>query len=101
MVIEEGSIPGGLARILPAVMAATAAALGPTPTGTTAFDEQAREIESLVRGPYHGAVNHTQTFLVMSHDGADGEDGSSPTTGSRSSGPGSARCPASARSPPI
>ena len=27
-----------------------------------------RTVESLVRGPYHGAVDHTQTYLVMCHD---------------------------------
>ncbi|HYI47501.1 MAG TPA: GMC oxidoreductase [Allosphingosinicella sp.] len=72
MVIEEGSIPGGLGPFLPGVMAAVAAALGTDTDKGDFFAEKAREIESLVRGPYHGAVNHTQTFLVMSHDGAGG-----------------------------
>lgn len=72
MVIEEGSIPGGLGAFLPAVMAACAAALGTDTDKGDFFAEKARELESLVRGPYHGAVNHTQTYLVMSHDGAAG-----------------------------
>lgn len=72
MVIEEGAIPGGIGSFLPAIMAAAAAALGTDTDTGDYFSEKAREIESLVRGPYHGAVNHTQTFLVMSHDGADG-----------------------------
>jgi cholesterol oxidase len=72
MVIEEGSIPGGLGPFLPGIMAGVAAALGTDTDKGDYFSEKAREIESLVRGPYHGAVNHTQTFLVMSHDGAGG-----------------------------
>jgi cholesterol oxidase len=72
MVIEEGSIPGAIAAVLPGVTAACAAALGiDTDEGDT-IAEKARVLESLVRGPYHGAVNHMQTFLVMSHDGAQG-----------------------------
>ncbi|MGZ9086923.1 MAG: GMC family oxidoreductase N-terminal domain-containing protein, partial [Rhodoplanes sp.] len=72
MVIEEGAIPGGIATFLPGIMAATAAASGDDTDASDSFNEKAREIESLIRGPYEGAVNHTQTFLVMSHDGADG-----------------------------
>jgi cholesterol oxidase len=69
MVIEEGAIPGALANLMPAVMAATAAAIGRDTDPGDLLPEKAREVESLARGPYHGAVNHTQTFLVMSHDG--------------------------------
>ncbi|WP_425101309.1 GMC oxidoreductase [Tropicibacter sp. S64] len=72
MIIEEGAIPGGLADLLPPVMAATAGALGEdTDTGDW-LPERLRELDSLVRGGRHGAVAHTQTYLVMSHDGADG-----------------------------
>jgi cholesterol oxidase len=72
MIIEEGSIPGGLGRFLPAAMARAARLHGTDTDKGDVLSERAREIESLTRGPYHGAVNHTQTFLVMSHDGADG-----------------------------
>jgi cholesterol oxidase len=72
MVIEEGAIPGGIANFMPAVMAAAAAALGRDTDPGDMLSEKARELESLARGPYHGAVNHTQTFLVMSHDGPGG-----------------------------
>lgn len=72
MVIEEGVIPGGIGSLLPAVMTAAAAALGRDTDRGDTLSEKAREVESLALGPYHGAVNHTQTFLVMSHDGADG-----------------------------
>lgn len=73
MIIEEGAIPGGLAAFLPALVSASAGVLGDGTDEGDFFEEKAREIESLVRGAYHGSVNHTQTFLVMAHDGADGE----------------------------
>ncbi len=59
MVIEEGSLPGGLAAVLPLLFAA----LTPPSAGTAA---------SLLRGARHGAMRDTQTFLVMTHDGAGG-----------------------------
>ncbi len=73
MVIEEGAIPGGLGPILPAIMATAAAALGRDTNKGDRIAEIGRELESLTVGPYHGAVNRTQTFLVMAHDGSDGE----------------------------
>ena len=72
MIIEEGAIPGGLGAFLPTVMALTAGALGTDTDTGDALSERAREFESLAKGPYRGAVNHTQTFLVMAHDGAGG-----------------------------
>lgn len=74
MVIEEGVIPGALGPILAPVMFGAAAVLGDdTDRGLgDAVDERGREAESLLRGPYHGAVNHTQTLLVMAHDAAAG-----------------------------
>jgi cholesterol oxidase len=70
MVIEEGSIPGGLAGVVPAAMAAAAVLAGhDTDTGVADLvRERERELKSLVRGPYHGAVRNTQTYLVMTHD---------------------------------
>lgn len=73
MIIEEGAIPGGLSALLPSVMAATAAALGEDTDEGDWAEEKLRELSSLVRGPYRGAVAHTQTYLVMAHDGSDGE----------------------------
>jgi cholesterol oxidase len=69
MVIEEGSIPSGLAPVLPALMAAAARLGKDTDKGIIdALEERTRERQSLLFGPYQGAVNRTQTFLVMSHD---------------------------------
>ena len=73
MVIEEGAIPGGMGPFLPAIMATASKALGRDTDKGDLLSEIGREVESLTLGPYHGAVNHTQTFLVMAHDGSDGE----------------------------
>jgi cholesterol oxidase len=73
MVIEEGAAPGGLGPFLPTMMAAGAKAFGSDTDKGDLLAEIGRELESLTLGPYHGAVNHTQTFLVMAHDGADGQ----------------------------
>lgn len=74
MVIEEGSVPGGIGGFMPELLAAAANVVGRDTTHGVAdrVEEVAREVESLVRGPRHGAVRNTQTFLVMTHDGSDG-----------------------------
>ncbi|MDH5676233.1 MAG: GMC family oxidoreductase N-terminal domain-containing protein [Myxococcales bacterium] len=73
-IVEEGSIPGALAAILPKTFALTSKTFGKdTDHGIADFvRETGRELESLVRGPYHGAVDNTQTYLVMSHDDGNG-----------------------------
>jgi cholesterol oxidase len=74
MVIEEGSIPSGLAPVLPTIMAAGAARFGKDMDSglLDALEEAARQRQSLLLGAYKGAVNRTQTYLVMSHDDAGG-----------------------------
>ena len=72
MVIEEGSFPAALAPALPAIMAA-GAAIGAVPPGAQLTPEKvAREVESSLLGAYHGAVDHSEVLLVMSHDEAAG-----------------------------
>jgi len=75
MVIEEGSLPGAMNSLLPAVFATAAGFIGEdTDIGVMdELSEHKRVWESLIRGSYHGAVNHTQTYLVMSHDDAQGK----------------------------
>jgi cholesterol oxidase len=75
MVIEEGSIPGGLDGFMPALLAAGAGLVGrdTDPGLVDELREKRREAESLLLGSHHGAVHNTQTFLVMTHDGGDGE----------------------------
>ena len=73
MVIEEGSIPAGLAPLLPALMAGGAKHWHDTDKGIIdALEERGRERQSLLFGAYQGAVYRTQTYLVMSHDDAKG-----------------------------
>ncbi len=77
MVIQDGAIPGALSAFLPAVLAAAAKVVGKEPTAgrgrpagglSTLLREKQRELESLLGGPYHGAVRHTQTYLAITHD---------------------------------
>ena len=74
MVIEEGSIPGALANCLPLAFDAVAREDGieTDPSLQHRIRELGREQESLVFGPYRGAVRNTQTYLVMSHDDGNG-----------------------------
>jgi cholesterol oxidase len=75
MVIEEGAAPGGLSMFMPQLFATIARVNGIDTDGGVAdfVRESRRELESLVRGPYRGAIRNTQTYLAMAHDGGDGE----------------------------
>ena len=74
LVLQEGAIPGALSRWLPQLFAAASKVLGKdTDDGLPDLvGELSREVESLLLGPYYGAVRHTQTYLVMAHDDGDG-----------------------------
>lgn len=72
-VIEEGSIPGGMATFLPKVFALSAKFVGINTDQENILAQNQLELESVIGGPYYGAANHTQTFLVMSHDDGEGE----------------------------
>lgn len=75
MTLEEGSIPGPIRGIIRSSLLPMSRLLG--------FDgdrglkdsltEKWRELVSIFRGPYHGAVNHTQVYLVMTHDDCKGK----------------------------
>lgn len=70
MVIEEGSIAGPFAAIVPAVMAGAAGIVGDH-KGQGIMDRVravARSAESALLGAYHGATQHMQTYLIMAHD---------------------------------
>ncbi len=75
MVIEEGGVPAALGGYLPTLFAAVAPLMGEdTDEGfIDGVQENARVAESLVRGPYHGAVRNTQTIFAMTHDDGGGE----------------------------
>jgi cholesterol oxidase len=70
MVIEDGSPPGAVGPFLPSAFAQAAGLVG-RPESTSAgelISGGERAAESLLEGPYRGAVRHTATYLVMSHD---------------------------------
>ncbi|MEN8167218.1 MAG: GMC family oxidoreductase N-terminal domain-containing protein [Pseudomonadota bacterium] len=75
MVIEEGSMPGAIGPLMPSSMSTAAGLIGEdTDSGfLDELRERTRLADSLLRGPYHGAINNTQTYLIMSHDDARGE----------------------------
>lgn len=73
LIIEEGSLPGVMAPLLAEAFSTAAHfAGGPTPTVTNQAGKALGQIESLVGGARIGAVDRSQTFLIMSHDGSDG-----------------------------
>jgi len=73
-VIEEGSMPGAIAPFLPEILSAACDLDGRmvNPGIGEWLKERERVADSLVRGPYHGAVHNTQTYLVMAHDDENG-----------------------------
>ncbi|SMG59407.1 alpha/beta fold hydrolase [Paraburkholderia susongensis] len=75
-VIEEGSLAGPVGKALVGMLGAVAPIEGVDPAGPPSLRERlaydARAIDSLIRGPYHGALNHTQSYLVMAHDDESG-----------------------------
>lgn len=75
MTLEEGTAPGPIRGILPGMLAAASRLVGKdTDRGWgDRFRERIREITSFFRGPFYGAVNHTQIYLVMTHDDGNGE----------------------------
>ncbi len=74
MVIEEGSIPGAIGASLPLGLAGSAVVGGKEeePGVLKRIEQAAREQESLIAGPYHGAIRNTQTYLIMTHDDGNG-----------------------------
>lgn len=79
MTVEEGSIPGALRSILAPSFSAIAALEGkaaPKPSIWNRLLSGLRKLlrigESVVEGAHAGAVDHTQTYLIMSHDKGDG-----------------------------
>ena len=73
--IEDGTIAGAFAPVLPALFAAAAQVLGEdTDSGTVdRVEERLREADSLVRGAYHGATRNMQLLLTMCHDDGQGK----------------------------
>src|SRR5690554_627868 len=75
MTLEEGSVPGPIRSIMTGSLVTFSRLIGKdSDRGFKDYwNEKWRELVSLFRGPFHGAVDHTQIYLVMSHDDGDGE----------------------------
>ncbi|MEX2512748.1 MAG: GMC family oxidoreductase N-terminal domain-containing protein [Cyclobacteriaceae bacterium] len=75
MTLEEGTVPGPIRTIIPKALIAFSKFIGKdTDRGMgDYFREKWREIQSLLLGPYHGAADHTQVYLVMTHDDGNGK----------------------------
>ena len=74
IIVQEGSIPGALAAVLPFVLAIVAALAGRAPTLglRESVKGELKRWWRFLGGPRSGAVRNTQTFLVMGHDNAGG-----------------------------
>lgn len=75
MIIEDGNVPGPLAHVVTDSMIALSKLFVHEPGATLneRMHRKMREAQSLIEGPYHGAINNTQAFLVMTHDDGKGE----------------------------
>ncbi|MFN8596618.1 MAG: GMC family oxidoreductase N-terminal domain-containing protein, partial [Anaerolineae bacterium] len=74
MIIEEGGVCGPLATFMPKTLSLAAKLVGQdTDLGLPdTIREKTRELDSLIRGAYTGAVRNTQVYLVMAHDDSAG-----------------------------
>jgi cholesterol oxidase len=74
-IIEDAVIPGAFGPLLPGAFLAASALLGKDtdPGLADGLAEAKRSAISAVRGPYHGALQNTQTYVVMGHDDGAGK----------------------------
>lgn len=75
MTLEEGSVPGPIRDVLKSTLMPLSGIIGKdTDLGFADFiREKWREVVSFFRGPFTGALDRTQVYLVMSHDDGRGE----------------------------
>jgi len=75
MTLEEGSIPAPIKSVMIPALTSFSRLIGrDTDRGFGDYaKEKWREFLSWIGGPYKGAINNTQVYLVMSHDSGDGE----------------------------
>ncbi|MEX2592900.1 MAG: GMC family oxidoreductase, partial [Anditalea sp.] len=75
LTLEEGTVPGPISSLMASSLVTFSRLMGKDSDRgfKDYFQEKWREVQSLFRGPYHGAVDHTQIYLVMSHDDGNGE----------------------------
>ncbi len=78
MIVQDAAIPGALASILPNSLFVDDELIGnrQIEDGDRTFLENikhtARVAGSLIKGAYYGAIKHTLTYLLMTHDGEGG-----------------------------
>lgn len=74
IILQEGSIPGALAAVIPFVLALAAALVGRAPALglRESFKAEMRRWWRFLNGPRSGAVRNTQTLLVIGHDNGGG-----------------------------
>lgn len=74
MIIQEGAAMAALSAVLPTTLALAAKMVGrDTDIGLAdMITERTRELNSMIRGAYHGAIRNTQIYLVMTHDNSGG-----------------------------
>lgn len=74
MTLEEGTVPAPIRSIMSTALVTFSRLFGnDTDRGFKDYwKEKWREVVSMVKGPFHGAVNHTQIYLVMAHDDSNG-----------------------------
>ncbi len=74
IIIEEGGASGALGAFLPEALATAERIAGQESSLSRdqLIAQRRREVDSLVRGPYAGAVRNTQIYLVITHDGSSG-----------------------------
>ncbi|MGQ1785941.1 GMC family oxidoreductase N-terminal domain-containing protein [Saccharicrinis sp. GN24d3] len=75
MTLEEGTVPAPIKSIMIPALTSLSRLVGrDTDRGFTDYiKEKWREFLSWIGGAYRGAINHTQVYLVMTHDSGDGE----------------------------
>ncbi len=75
MTLEEGSIPTAIGQVVLSSIVHFTRIFGKDTDRSMSdfFREKWRELQSMVRGPYYGAVNNTQVYLVMAHDDSSGK----------------------------
>jgi cholesterol oxidase len=75
MTLEEGSVPGSIRSVLLTALLPLSKLMGKdTDSGFIDYlKEKWRELKSLIRGTYNGAINNTQVYLVMTHDSGEGK----------------------------
>lgn len=74
MVIQEGAIPGAVAKLLPLALGGAMLLFGGDTRAPIreSLQEEGRRLMRYFRGPYRGATRNTLVYLVVGHDRAAG-----------------------------